>query len=334
MISEMKIIAGRKKFSAVIIVMLISALLLQGCGLLKPTAASLTAKMLKELQKVNSAEVNTKIDSVIGVKVKSIDVGMEMNLGIDNKAEMTKDPERTKENNTLSVSGFGQNVNINYEQYTEKAEDGSKITYVRTEGTPWRKSTEQKQSSEDASGDGSADTGSADTGSGKKPSAFEMIGLLQKAGDTLKDAELKQELVEINGKQAYQINASVGGNLVKELISQSNAGSGEKAIDFESIDWDSISIPTELYIYKESSLPARIKMDCAQLGGEILGNVIAEKTENTMLEGVDFEFKTFDVDITIDRYDEIGEIEIPAEALEAEEAGSVEELVPNLSNLF
>ena len=332
----MKIIAGRKRFSTVIIVMLISAMLLQGCGLFKPTAASLTAKMLKELQKVNSAEVNTKIDSIIGVKVKSIDVGMEMNLGIDNKAEMTKDPERTKENNTLSVSGFGQNVNINYEQYTEKAEDGSKITYVRTEGGKWRKSTAQKQSSEDADGDGggSADAGSAGSGSGKKLSTLELIGLLQKAGDELKDAELKEELVEINGKEAYQINATVGGNLVKELLLQTNADTGKNGIDLESIDWGSISIPTELYIYKSSNLPARIKMDCAQLGGQILGKVISDKTENTMLEGVDFEFKTFDVDITIDRYDEIGTIEIPQEALDAEEAGSAEELVPDFSNLF
>ena len=332
----MKIIAGRKKFSTVIIVLLISAMLLQGCGLFKPTAASLTAKMLKEVQKVKSAEVNTKIDSVIEVKVKSIDVGMEMNLGVDNKAEMTKDPERTKENNTLSVSGFGQNVNINYEQYTEKDENGSKITYVRTEGTPWRKSTAKKQSSGDADGegDGSADAGSADSGSGKKLSTFEIIGLLQKAGDSLKDAELKEELVQINGKEAYQINATVGGNLVKELLAQTNADSGENAMDLESIDWDSISIPTELYIYKESTLPARIKMDCAQLGGEILGNTIAEKTEGTMLDGVDFEFKTFDVDITIDRYDEIGTIEIPDEALQAEEVENAEDLIPNFSNLF
>ena len=75
-------------------------------------------------------------------------------------------------------------------------------------------------------------------------------------------------------------------------------------------------------------------MDCSQLGGEILENVIADKTENTMLEGVEFEFKTFDVDITIDRYDEIGEIEIPAEALEAEEVESAEDLVPDFSNMF
>ena len=299
-------------------------MLLQGCGLFKPTAASLTAKMLKELQKVNSAEVNTKIDSLIGVKVKSIDVGMEMNLGIDNKAEMTKNPERTKENNTMSVSGFGQNLSVNYEQYTEKTEDGSKITYVRTKGTPWRKSTAQNQSGEDANGDGD---GSAGSGSVKKLSTFEMIGLLQKAGDSLKDAELKEELVQINGKEAYQINANVGGNLVKELLMQTKEETGKNEIDLESIDWDSISIPTELYIYKESTLPARIKMDCSQLGGEILENVIADKTENTMLEGVEFEFKTFDVDITIDRYDEIGEIEIPAEALGAEEVESAEDLV-------
>ena len=327
----MRLIAGRKKISTVIIIMLITAMLLQGCGLFKPTAASLTAKMLKELQKVNSAEVNTKIDSLIGVKVKSIDVGMEMNLGIDNKAEMTKNPERTKENNTMSVSGFGQNLSVNYEQYTEKTEDGSKITYVRTKGTTWRKSTAQNQSGEDANGDGD---GSAGSGSVKKLSTFEMIGLLQKAGDSLKDAELKEELVQINGKEAYQINANVGGNLVKELLMQTKEETGKNEIDLESIDWDSISIPTELYIYKESTLPARIKMDCSQLGGEILENVIADKTENTMLEGVEFEFKTFDVDITIDRYDEIGEIEIPAEALEAEEVESAEDLVPDFSNMF
>ena len=200
-----------------------------------------------------------------------------------------------------------------------------------SKGSPWRKSTAQNQSGEDANGDGD---GSAGSGSVKKLSTFEMIGLLQKAGDSLKDAELKEELVQINGKEAYQINANVGGNLVKELLMQTKEETGKNEIDLESIDWDSISIPTELYIYKESTLPARIKMDCSQLGGEILENVIADKTENTMLEGVEFEFKTFDVDITIDRYDEIGEIEIPAEALEAEEVESAEDLVPDFSNMF
>lgn len=311
---------------AVIAVIIISAMLLQGCGLFKPTAVSLMAKMLKNVQNVTSAEANVKVGSELNMSVKTLNIGMDVNLQSDSDIELTKNPERTKENTTLSISGLGQNVDTRTEQYTEKAEDGSRTAYKRTDGGNWTKSVAKAQEKEEKQ-----DLESK--WEGLNP-VLGLFSIIQKAGNEIKDAELKEDLVTVNDKEAYQINFPLSGTLLKELLTESNVDFEKSGIDIESIDWDSITVPTELYIYKKGYLPARIKLDCVEAGKNISGSLIQKGLEGTMFEGVELEFRTLTIDASFDKYNEIDEIVIPDEAYKAEEADKTDDLVPDLTTMF
>lgn len=329
----MKLFRKWRKCAIVLTVVLISTMLLQGCGLFKPTAASLMGKMLENIQKVNSTAVHTEVDSELQAKIPSIGVGVDGNIKSSSDIELTREPERTKESHTVTFSGLGQNMEVKYEIYTEKGANGTKTTYYRSEGSDWVKQTGNQQSA--GTGEGTDDAEESD---GSSPESINPVlgalGLLQKMGDLIKEADLKKDLVNINGQEAYQIDFTVGGNLLKELIEESGTISGNTVIDLNSLDWDTVSVPAELYIYKKTKLPGRLRMDCISLGNEVLGSALNSRLEGTMAEGLEMDFRTFVIDMTFDRYDEINEIEIPQEALEAEEkSGSVNE-IPGLSDLF
>ena len=53
-----------------------------------------------------------------------------------------------------------------------------------------------------------------------------------------------------------------------------------------------------------------------------------------MFEGLTLSFKSFKIDMTFDRFDEIQTIEIPQEALDAEETKSVEDMSSSLFDSF
>ena len=142
--------------AAVIAVAVVLASICYGCGLFKPTAASLTAKMLKNVSDVKSAEAVVNIDSDLQVKLKSIEVGTDLHLNAVSDIEMTREPQRTKSDTTASFTGIGQllDLKIELEQYTEKTEDGTTITYERTDGGQWKKTIGEKQESEGAAAEG------------------------------------------------------------------------------------------------------------------------------------------------------------------------------------
>ena len=292
--------------AAVIAVAVVLASICYGCGLFKPTAASLTAKMLKKVSDVKSAEAVVNIDSDLQVKLKSIEVGTDLHLNAVSDIEMTREPQRTKSDTTASFTGIGQllDLKIELEQYTEKTEDGATITYERTDGGQWKKTIGEKQESEGTAVEGNP--------------ALGLFGMIREAGDNLKDAKLKEETTTVNGKEAYEIDVILNGALVKEVIGKADLKLYKAGIDVDSIDWDSVSIPTQLYIYKDSSLPARVKLECTELGSLFLGSLLEKEIQGTMMDGVDMEFRSFTVDASFDRYNEIEEIEIPREALEAQ----------------
>lgn len=324
----------RKKSLRTAALLLAGAIVLQGCSLFRPTAASLTRKMYKNLEKVKSARMNTTVDSDIEIKHGALNVGLDVILHADSKADITKDPETSKADTDFSLEAFGQNISLKREEYTRKEEDGTQIVWSRNTGGKWHKKTTPPKSADSSGTQGQVNSeeqpGSSSGGSSISP--IELLGILKELNETLKEADLKKELVTVNDRKAYQINLIVNGTLLERILRSREEAF--KGFDPDSVNWDEISIPAELYIYKKGVLPARVWFDCRELGSVILGDHVKEALEGSLLENVDVDFRSLTVDAVFDNYNEIHQIVIPEEVIQAPEESNDTGLLPNLKDIL
>ena len=311
----------RTIFAALLIVVLLAGCNLAGLG--KPSVVSLTRDAMKNLNKVESAEVNIKTDGDISAVYETLNIGMNITLDTDADMEMTKDPQRSKGTVNLTVGAVGQEQTVKGRLYTDRT-DTDKITYIKWENGDWMKKTSPVKQAE-------AEEENASKGITMPDSVMQAVGLLKYLSDGSLTAELKEETVQVNDKEAYQISSVISGDLLRQLIENGTINLGEIDLKTEEIDWANVSVPAELYIYKESKLPARITLDCTAIGSQVVGNMLKDELEQLPFGKIRVDVNRFLVDISIDRYNEIEAIEIPAETAGAVES---ENLIPSLTDFF
>lgn len=305
---------------------LTAVLLLSGCASMnpfKPSALGLTKDALTNVGKIQSGKAEYTVDTDFSLGSKGLEISMDMQMAIDGYSEFTRDPDRTKNGATVRLNVLGQEQMIDTEGYTDKLEDGTVITYSRVEDGEWMKTT---KSPDEKDKEESAD---------KELSPLELGGgLLKMALENPLNAELVEEMSSVHGKEAYQINCTIPGSFLKETLESTDNENVEKIKEFtKDIDWDSVEIPAEFYVYKESKLPARIYLDLKTIGTQFIEVLMKQMGEDLPVDEISIEAKTLTVDIILDEYDEIAPIEIPQEALDAKEV-STEEGIPDLPELF
>ena len=309
-----------------ILAALLIVVLLAGCNLSslgKPSVVSLAKDAMKNLNKVESAEVNIKTDGDISAVYETLNIGMNITLDSDTDMEMTKDPRRAKGTVDLTVGAVGQEQTIKGMFYRDRT-DTDAVTYIKWENGDWQKKTtpvEQKEGEDEKDSKGI-----------KMPdSLMQAAGILKYLSDGSLTAQLREETVQVNEKEAYQISSIISGDLLKQLIENGTINLGDIDLKTEEIDWANVSVPAELYIYKDSKLPARVTLDCTSIGSQIVGTMLKDDLEELPFGKIRVDVNRFLVDITIDRYNEIGAIEIPAETAGAVES---ENLTPSLTDFF
>lgn len=307
-------------------VVLAAIFLLSGCGLFgfgKPTAASLAKDAFTNIEKVQSAEMTMNTSGDITATYNVLNIGMNLKLDTDTVMELTRDPERSKGTISLKVGAIGQEQKIDGAFYGDTAEDGTRTTYMQWSGGDWNKHTEAPEQTEEET---------PGTGPIIMPDSMKQtVGLLKALAEESLTAELKEETVMVNDKEAYQISCMLMGDFLKQMLQVNSTTIDTESIDQLNLNWDEISMPAEIYIYKESKLPARITMDCTSIGAQIVDNMLGEQLEQLPIKDLTLDVTSFTIDITIDRYDEIDPIEIPAEAAGAVET---ENLYPELTDII
>lgn len=309
-----------------IFAVLLIMVLLAGCnlgGLGKPSVVSLTKDAMKNLNKVESAEVNIKTNGDISAVYDTLNIGMNITLDSDADIEMTKDPQRAKGTVDLTVGAVGQEQTVKGVLYRDRT-DTEAITYIKWENGDWQKKTSPVEQKE-------AEDENASKGITMPDSVMQVVGLMKYLSDGSLTAQLREETVQVNDKEAYQISSVISGDLLRELIENGTIKLGEIDLKTEEIDWANVSIPAELYIYKESKLPARITLDCTSIGSQVVGNMLKDDLEELPFGKIRVDVTKFTVDISIDRYNEIDAIEIPAETAGAVES---ENLIPALTDFI
>lgn len=321
----------KRRIRTILTIFLISSILLVGCKFFKagiPTVVTLTQSAIRNVEKAESAEIWLKTDGDFTLTETNLNIGMDLTMHSDVDMEMTRNPGRGKGTVDFTIGAVGQEQTVNGEFYRDTADNGVSTTYIRWKNGDWMKKTGKESETQEQGTDNSS---SGSEGIKLPASAVRVIGILKAISDGSITAELCEETVTINDKEAWQINCSLSGDFLKQALGTSGVSLGGVSLDQLDIDWESLSVPAELYIYKELELPAGARIDCTPIGAKIFEKLFEGYLDQLPVGNVRLDVSSFTLDITIDRYDEIEAIEIPAETAGAVET---ESLLPTMTDLI
>lgn len=263
----------RKALVAIGLTAAMTTALLGGCGK-KATPENLLKDMSERANKADSMVVNLNMEINISDGEDSMGVGLDMDM------EAVSDQEIAHATGTMSYEMFGSTFSQDMELYTLQEGD-TYVGYVNMDGV-WEKTEEDTSA---------------------MPVDAEFVG--SDLADYAEHFELKDELVEVNGEECYELTGELSGEIYDEMMdadmlsSLTGAGLSEE-------DITGLSFPCTINIYKESILPAKMTLD--------MGSAMSSMMEDLGITDV-----TCVVDMTFLEYDTVDEIVIPDEALDATE---------------
>ena len=359
---------GRAALSMLAAAVILAAAMLSGCSRMpsipglpgsKPTAISLAKAAAENMQKTGSFSMHMDMNTDFTMTYQVLNISANAGLDIGMDMDMTRDPQLAKGNVQMQVEAVGQKESMEGEFYLDPGEGDGGTTYVRWSGGEWMKQTGAKKSSEAPEpqpaaalaetalaglpGSALVITAEAAEVSSKTsgvPAAkaaasgdfteniLEGAGLLKLIAEQALDADLQEETVEVNGEEAWQINTVLRGPLLKEMLQKSGTN---MPFDINDVDWDEVGIPSEIYIYRESQLPARMVLDCRDLGSAIFGDMLDQITSEVPVEDIGMEISGCTIDLTFTNYDGVEAFEIPQEA---RDAASSDSLMPGALDLL
>ncbi len=269
------------------------------------TVESIAKSVSENMKDVKSYARDGGVNMKYGVSAEGTSMDMAAKTTI--KGESVIDTKNTHINMDMDMSMMGQSYNMTNEAYGLVGEDGKYVTYTKTSNPLTGDNDEKWEKNETES-----------------PIDFESlnnIDIFKQIAEGKIKCELSDENVQINGKDVYKITGTIPGEIFQEVFNNMYSSS-DTTSDVSNMDFSKASADAELYVYKDSLLPARTYMDAKSYMETILKESMAQSTS---LEGLEFNIEEFNVDTTMDKYNEIEKIEIPAEVIkEAEESAAAD----------
>ena len=260
------------------------------------SAEAVTAQSVAKMVSENMTDVKSYTfdsGSRMGYSMSASGVNMNMNMDMKLAGEGVVDSHNVHMTMDLNMSAMGQESTTKNEAYALE-ENGKYVVYSKTEGE---------------GSDGKWTRAENDTVI--EFDKLNNIDVYKEIADGKIEATLS-EGEKINGKDVYKLTAVIPGELFEKAyaaLGQDSSG-GIAGMDFSSGTAD-----CELYIYKDTGLPARTYMDAKNYSENIFKQALTQSSENT--EDIEVTVETFDVDMTMDNYNTIDKIEVPAEVLSA-----------------
>lgn len=251
------------------------------------SAAELVKKAQTVMNDASSVSGNMNLRMVMDYSAQGVEASLEMTM--NQKVEMTKNPEASHMSGTLGINLSG--ISMDMESYVVKDKD-SYMTYTKT-GSQWVKQSTQA--------------------GGTHVNAAETLAILLKNESSL----VLEGQEEKDGKQLYKVSGTVSGDELLEVIS--SAG------DILGNDVDSngdISAQVTMLIDAVSGIPAEMTMDFTESYNALIQANIAE-------QGFDEASVTeFVVAMSDYEFDKIETIAVPDEVIAAAVDMDAEGTVP------
>lgn len=225
-------------------VMILSAVILGGCGKKEVTAESLVKQANENMEKVKSFAGD--LDMQMSMNISSEGVAMDMNMGMTGAIECTSDPDIFHMDGTMSMDLL--NMSVDMDMYTQVDGDKS-ITYINMMDE-WMKSEETVEEGG-------------------------MEDMYTVAGDG-KDMTLAEETEKIGDKEVYVLTSTISGEEFQEIM-----GSMEEMTEsLGEVDFSTMEAEVTLKIYKDTVLPASVSIVMSDSGEGIESEGVLVKFNN------------------------------------------------------
>ncbi|MCD7737164.1 MAG: hypothetical protein LUI07_09430 [Lachnospiraceae bacterium] len=269
----------------------------------------------------SNVDMNCDITINIGDGTTTSSIAILATAGLDIQA--ITDPFATAVNGTFSLSTFGLNRSLAMEMYLVTNDEDGLDAYVYTEDSSAEEDTEGSWVySSDADIDIQALIDASDTID---------YGELSEWG---LDFELASESAEYDGIECYLLTTVLDSFSLNTVLEKAEELTGEDLTEDEEIDsvlemLDGLEIAVEYYIDTDSYLPTAMHIDLNNSDLSALNDLVtlmlglSDSDASSMI--VELIFNDVSMDYTFS-YNDVDEITVPEEALEAAASGEAESL--------
>ncbi len=262
-------------------------LCLTACGSFE-TKAPKAVKAMSQVENLHM-DMDMQIDMAFKVLGKSAD----MAVTVDGAMDMQIDPLTAKLDMLLSAKGLSRDL----QSYVEKAGDEYKVYISADGGDDWEEKT---VSADDA------------------PSQINIVDGMQLFVDCASSfKEVGEE--KIRGSAATRYDGIITGENVGAAMELTGVGdmlSQSLGTELSEEDFSKLgSIPTSIWIDKDSGMVVRYDMDLTQVMQDVLPGILGEALGSFGLSGLSDKLSVngVTVSIVLSRFNKVGEVTIPDE---------------------
>ena len=285
----------KSRIIAIFLAAVMALVSLTGCSLFKPTAVSITKKVMKNLETVKSVKGSIRADYEGPASIEGIEFNLALNADLEMEAVRESGVGHVKGSVGTKIPIIGE-VSLPVESYMQNGEDEA-VVYASMDGENWMKlqNDEEKEQEKEKLQDYKA-----------------MFGILQKivSGDI--KAVLAEETEMKGEREVYRMDVNVSGELIGEILRAADDMSGEGSSISEDLDFTGADANIVLYVYKDEMLPAAATVDCTALGNLLIGDMLKEN-------GVSVTADKFVITVDDLEYNTIDELKIPEKVISSAE---------------
>ena len=281
----------KSRIIAILLAAVMALASLTGCSLFKPTAVSITKKVMKNLETVKSVKGNIGADFEGPASVSGMEFDLVLNADLELEAVRDSGISHVKGTVGTEIPIIGS-ITLPVESY-QVTQNSVAVAYSSMDGKNWIKSTSDKDNTQETE---------------KLPDYKVMLGILQKivSGDI--KAVLAEETEMKGEREVYRMDINVSGELIGDILRAADEMSGEGSSIPEDLDFTGADADIVLYVYKDEMLPASATVDCTALGNLLI-------TERLSENDVSVSANKFVVTMDNLEYNTIDELKIPEEVI-------------------
>ena len=227
----------KSRIIAIFLAAVVALTSLTGCSLFKPTAVSITKKVMKNLETVKSVKGNIRADYEGPASAEGIEFDLALNADLEMETVRDSGVSHVKGSVGTKFPIIGE-ISLPVESYMQTRDDEAVVE--------------------------------------KLPDYKVMLGILQKivSGDV--KAVLAEETEMKGEREVYRMDVNVSGELIGEILRAAGDMSGEGSSISEDLDFTGADANIVLYIYKDEMLPAAATVDCTALGNLLIKDMLRE----------------------------------------------------------
>lgn len=268
-----------KRLAAAGLAAVMAAALMSGCGK-KATPENLFSDMGKNTENIQSASCSLNFTMEMSDGTASLAFVTDMDL------EITADPQAFHGKGQVELNAYGMEEAHDLEIYQVR-EGNEYVSYTLADDV-WSRSTQT---------DGTDEFNMDIAGMGTRAEMYEMAG----------------KLVEVNGKDCFEMVGDIGGDAVSGMLGEDILES-LTGLNLDEETLSEVEIPCIIDVYRDGILPARIFIDMSEIIDTMAGAA-----------GQDITVSTCSIELIYEEYNCVDEIRVPEEAVTAARDGGYDD---------